>query len=423
MKNTYSLLFASLVLSACGGGGSSNSTETETQTQTQTATETVAPKYAFAFKESGDLETEYLILQEDIMQNTLSAENNGHEQQGWNFFYAVGNTVFVSGYDNFETSAYQLNDEGQLAKMNSFVFDSPLEMFGTADKNTLLASDQPRDGTHTTRTLYTVDATTGLVSSKTAYHIFDEDTGTVGEGTVGWASGLVVRNGELFVPFHKLDDQGYYLTPDSDKAYVAIYDYPLSEGASPKTIISDDRTSHIGVNGSITSLIKTESGDMYSFSSGKLGAGFSPASNKPSGLLKIASGAVEFDANYFFNIEEATNGGSIFWFDYLGNNKAIARIVVDNTDEAAWSFFGKDNVNQKLVIIDLAAETITDVAGVPIHHKRWSTPVEVIDGKVNVSIETADGAFVYEVDIASATAIQGAEIKGKTVKGFFDLAN
>jgi hypothetical protein len=44
-----------------------------------------------------------------------------------------------------------------------------------------------------------------------------------------------------------------------------------------------------------------------------------------------------------------------------------------------------------------------------------------MDGKVYVSVETADSAFVYEVDIDSATATKGVEIKGKTIKGFYDL--
>ena len=75
----------------------------------------------------------------------------------------------------------------------------------------------------------------------------------------------------------------------------------------------------------------------------------------------------------------------------------------------------------KLVLIDLQAQTVTDVDGVPIHQKRWTSPLEIIDGKVFLSIETAEGSHIYEYDIATNTATQGAEFIGKTIKGFYNL--
>jgi len=244
-----------------------------------------------------------------------------------------------------------------------------------------------------------------------------------------------VRDDKMFVPFHKLDDLGYYTTPDADTAYVAVYDYPLEEGAEPLKVISDTRTSHIGVNGMTTSLITADSGDIYSFSNGTVSGGFNPASSKPSGILKIANGETEFDTDYFFNIEEATDGGTIFWFDYVSGNKAIARILVnedecnavvpteENPSPCSWAAYGKNFFNQKLVVIDLVEQTVTDVADVPLHAKRYTSPINIIDGKIYVSIETADDAYVYQVDVDTATAVKGAKIEGKTVKGFFDLFN
>ncbi|WP_143872597.1 DUF4374 domain-containing protein [Catenovulum sediminis] len=415
-RNTLSVAMATLLLSACGSSSDSND-------QAKENNEVEMPKFALAYKQAVSGEAEYLLPANDLMQGQINANSVGAEQLGWNYYYPVGNTIFVSGYENFETVSYKLNSDGELARQGAFVFNNALEVFGADGDDYLLASDEPRDGTHTTRTLYTVSAESGHIIRQVGYSIFDEDTGTPGEGTVGWATALVVRGDELFVPFHKLDDQGWYTTPAPDEALVAIYDYPLNDGASPKAIISDDRTSHIGVNGSTTGLILTDSGDMYSFSNGTIAAGFSPASTKPSGILKIANGESDFAQHYFFNIEEATNGGSIFWMDYVGGNKAIARLLVDKKGEAPWSAFGRTNFNQKLVIIDLAAKTVTDVANVPLHAKRYSSPVEVVNGKVYVSIEEETQAYIYEVDIETATATQGAEIQGKTVKGVYYLAD
>ena len=148
-------------------------------------------------------------------------------------------------------------------------------------------------------------------------------------------------------------------------------------------------------------------------------AGFAPKSTKPSGILKINAGEEEFDADYFLNIQEET-GGNIFWFDYIGNNKAVARILMD--DNGGWyTAFGRDFFNQKLVIIDLVTQTITDVADVPLHAKRYTSPLLIDDGKAYLSIETADEAAVYTLDVATGTATKGATIDGKTIKGFFRL--
>ena len=201
----------------------------------------------------------------------------------------------------------------------------------------------------------------------------------------------------------------------------------------PTKIISDDRTSNIGLNGVSTGLIQTDSGDMYSFSNGTLSGGFSPASTKPSGILKIANGTSEFDSEYFFDISAATDGGTIFWFDYLSDNLALARILTDEDEckaeseeddyACAWAGYGRSYMNQKLVILDLDAQTVTDVAGVPLHAKRYTSPINLFDGKVYVTIPTNEEVATYEVDIATATGTKVAVIDGKTVKGYFNLAD
>ena len=173
-------------------------------------------------------------------------------------------------------------------------------------------------------------------------------------------------------------------------------------------------------------MMRLDNGDIYTMSHGGVGAiaaGFSTNTETPSGILRINSGETEFDADYFLNISKKTEGGRIFWFSDIGNNKVLARILMANeaADQASWSAFSKDFHTMKLVLIDLKQQTVTDVAGVPTHQKRWTSPLEVIDGKVYLSIETPDGAHVYEYDVATNVATKGAEIVGKTIKGFYDL--
>jgi hypothetical protein len=372
--------------------------------------------YTMALKTTGGDETEYIVSQENIMSGEVSAAGTGIEQTGWRFYYPVGKTLFASGYsDDNQCAGYADNGNGLIAKKGEFIFENSLEMFGASDdEQTFLAMEIPRSGFANKR-LHFIDVNTVNVRKIVGTKIFESQT----DSLIAWPTALQVRGDKLFIPFHKLDAKGFFTTPSADSAFVAIYDYP-NVGNDPIKIISDDRTSNIGVNGSTTGMIETDNGDLYTYSCGTTMAGFAPKSTKPSGILKIPSGSTDFDASYFFDVTAATNGGSIFWFDYVGGNKAIARILQDDNG-GAWGAFGRSAFNQKLVILDLVNQTVTDVANVPLHAKRQSSPVLVENGKVYVSIETAVDAYVYAIDINSATGTKGAEIIGKTIKGFYKL--
>ncbi|MEM7258380.1 MAG: DUF4374 domain-containing protein, partial [Pseudomonadota bacterium] len=196
---------------------------------------------------------------------------------------------------------------------------------------------------------------------------------------------------------------------------------PLTQNAAPTSIIEDTRVGHFGVNGASTSMFATESGDIYGWHNGTLSGGFDPVSTTPSGFLRIQNGASTFDADYFFDVEAAGSGGRLFWADYIGDGKALGRVLVNESAPYWFSAFAKDFYEQKLVLIDLEAQTVTDVEGVPLHQKRYTSPLQVIDGKVLLSIETADANYVYEYDVATGVATQGSQVLGKTIKGFYDL--
>lgn len=369
-----------------------------------------------SLKTTGGDESEFIVNKSDIMSGEISALGNGIEQTGWRFYYPVGNTVFASGYsDDNQCAGYSDNGNGAIVKKGEFIFENSLEMFGHSEDNqTFLAMEIPREG-FTNRRLHFIDVSTVNVNKIVGTRIFENTIDSI----VAWPTALHVRGDKLFIPFQKLDSKGWFSTPSPDSAFVAIYSYPEME-QEPEAIISDSRTSNIGVNGSTTGLIEVDNGDLYSFSCGAEMAGFAPASSKPSGILKIKSGELDFDDSYFFNIEAATNGGKLFWFDYIGGNKAIARILTDDTG-GPWAAYGREVFNQKLVILDLVDQSVTEVSNVPIHAKRYSSPVFIQEGKVYVSIETADEAYVYEIDIETATGTKGAEIIGKTIKGFYQL--
>ncbi len=413
MKNlkpiNYILAFALLTLTACNSDDSTENTAVTSES---------AEGITMTLKTSGGSETEYIVNGGDILNGAVGSSGVGIEQDGWRYFYSVGKTVFSSGYsEDNRCIGYRANENGFIERKGEFVFDNALEVFGESeDDKTLLAMEIPRVG-FSNKKLYIIDVETIEIKEKIETPIFkNEET-----GQVAFPTALKVRGDKLFIPYQVLDSEGNFTTPDANRAYIAVYPYP-NVGLEPEKIISDDRTCNIGVNGITTGLIEAEGGDLYSFSCGAVSAGFSPAAAKPSGILKIKGGTTEFDKDYFFDIEAATNGGEIFWFDYVGNNKALARILTNDTG-LAWDAYTRSETafNQKLVIIDLVAKTVTDVANVPLHAKRYTSPLLVEDGKTYVSIETATDAYVYQIDIEAATGLKGAEIVGKTIKGFYRL--
>ncbi len=403
----FALGLGGCLLSACGD---------DDPDEPGTTTSTASSGFVMSLKTTGGDETEFIISQDDIMSGEISAVGTGIEQTGWRFFYPVGETLFSSGFsvDN-QMAGYGDDGAGRITLKGEFIFENALEMFGKSDdEQTLLAMEIPRSG-FANRRLHFVDVNTVFVRKIIGTRIFE----STADSLVAWPTALQVRDDKLFIPFHVLDAGGFFTTPQPDTAYIAIYSYP-EMGTEPEKIIKDARTGNIGVNGFTTGLIEADNGDLYSFSCGAEMAGFNPTSTKPSGILRIPRGETDFDPSYFFNVEAATSGGKLIWFDYVGGNKAIARILVDDSG-GIWSAFGRDVFNQQLVIIDLVDQTITEVANVPLHAKRYSSPVLVEDGKVYVSIETATEAHVYQVDIDNATAVQGARILGKTIKGFYRL--
>lgn len=366
-----------------------------------------------SFVASGDAAAEFIINQDTIMSGEISAENSGIEQAGWRFYYPVGKTLFTSGYsDDNQCAGYADDGTGNIILKGEFIFDNALEMFGDGkDDETFLAMEIPRAG-FLNRKLHFVDVNTVFVKKINGTKIFE----SVEDSIISWPTALTVSGDKLFIPFHKLHANGSFATLSPDSAFVAVYSYP-NVGAAPEKIISDPRTSNIGANGFTTGMIEADNGDLYTYSCGATDAGFSPASTKPSGILKIDAGSTEFNENYFFNIEEATGGSKIFWFDYVGDNKAIARLITDNG--SAWSAYG--SVSHKLVMIDLENQTVTDIDNVPTSKLQYTSPIFVEDGKAYLTIVTATDAHVYQVDVETGTATKGAEIKGQAIKGFYRL--
>ncbi|MEX0967544.1 MAG: DUF4374 domain-containing protein [Bacteroidia bacterium] len=372
-----------------------------------------APEHVIALRAQGTSaeSTDYLLAADNIMSGELTAEGQGIEQTGWRYFTSAHNTVFSIGYgDDNNCIGYHIDDSGQLVEKGRFVFQTTLDVAGEMDDDVLLAMEVPR-GAFIDRVFHRIDANGVSIISKVPTSIYENRE----DSLVAWPTAIVQRGNEVFVPFYLLHARGDFTTPSADTAYVAVYSYPDLE---LKRYIKDTRMGPIGIYGNASGMIKTENGDLYGYSAASLACGFT-STPKKSGILRIRNGENEFDAGYFLDIESAAGGKKLSWFHYIGNGMAIGRMVTD--DSQLWGAFTVTNPICQLVLINLEAQTVTEVSGVPLHGGQYSTPVLLKNDKVYMNITTGTDAHIYEIDPASSTAVKGALIKGQEVQGIYSL--
>lgn len=405
MKLNRHLIFA-LSLIVALGTACSGITGSDDEEEQQPTNYTVA----FTAQGSENESTDYVFNTEDLMNGSLSAEGIGIEQTGWRYMYEQNNTLFSVGYfDDNNAIAYELNDEGNITEKGRFVFENTLDLFGKADDNTALAMEVPRVD-FADRVLHKIDINSVSIQGKENMRIWESKE----DSLVAWPTDLEVRGGKLFVPFYKIHARGDFSTPQTDTAYVAMYSYPELEF---EKYITDTRMGPIGVYGLFNGMIADENDNLYAYSSSSLANGFTTQS-KSSGILRINNGETEFDDSYFFDVEE-TAGGKINFIEYVGNGKAVANIVTD--DSQLWGSFSAGNEIHKLVVLDLENKTSTEVSNMPLHGGFYGSPWYVNDGMVYMSVTTSESAHVYKVDVENAAATKGAEIMGNKLKGIYNL--
>ena len=353
----------------------------------------------------------------DLMTGEINVKGKGIPQTGWRFFHQTRNTLFTAGYSKDVTCrSYLIDPDGVLKEKTSFTFDKTLDSYTSTEDGKMIAVELTFKGLGKKR-FHIADAKTGKVE-RIIEHEIDIDKGdgtTANPGSIPRVTGMAQKGNKLFVAYSKWSVNGTYVTPDTGRAYVAIFSYPEFK---LEKIIYDDRTSPIGVNGNSTGIVKDESNNIFSYSSSALTAGFTSAT-KPSGILKIKNNTTEFDKNYFFDVENATNGGKVFWMSYIGNGKAIARILTNDTSKA-WGAFSEHVL--RMVILDLDNKTVTNVSGIPNpHQQNYTAPVFVENGKAYVSVTDKTETRIYKVNPENATSEKGAKIDGKSLKGIFKL--
>ena len=146
-----------------------------------------------------------------------------------------------------------------------------------------------------------------------------------------------------------------------DECWVAIFE---DETLATKKLIRTDKISYAaGRNKSqyYQMIWETESGDVYVFSPSyaKTMADERQQTTLPAGVVRIKAGTEEFDANYYVNIEELSDGRAFLRSWYIGGSKFLM-LMYDSPLTPAKSM----NANQ-LAVFDAETATLTSGEGLP----------------------------------------------------------
>ncbi len=157
----------------------------------------------------------------------------------------------------------------------------------------------------------------------------------------------------------------------------------------------------------------TDNGDVYVFSPSyaKTQADSRQQTTLPAGVVRIKSGAEEFDSDFYYKLEDKLGGRSFLRTWYLQDKKFLLRVYEEG--------FSGDALH--LAIFDAEDGSVTEVSGLPeasliseLCHGLNKAFVE--NGKTYIDVSTTDGnpAF-YVLDIATGVATKGATVKATSI--------
>ena len=200
-----------------------------------------------------------------------------------------------------------------------------------------------------------------------------------------------------------------------DECWVAIVD---DETLSGKRLLRTDKISYAaGRNKSqyYQMVWATDGGDIYVFSPSyaKTMSDERQRTSLPAGVVRIKAGAEDFDAGYYVNLEQLTDGLSFQRTWYIGGDKFLM-LMYDSVLEP-----GKTMVANRLAIFDAATSEFKYVEGLPSaeHISGFGNEPYVEDGKAYVTLSlTNDYPSIYVIDTHTAAATKGLTVQATKLR-------
>lgn len=346
---------------------------------------------------------DYLLTTDDLTQGTISTIGQGIEQDGSYRYYLSHKGKFFSllyGQGNpGAVTTYHLDDRGKLEKISDFQSET-VQVF-TVVNDDILTIKVPRSGNESATFFRINTENSQIVGEKQANIVQLAGNGERAHFT--WAKQV---GNKVFAPYMSIKGccSDVFGTAYADSSWIAVFTYP---DLTLEKVIKDNRTGYIGAYFN-DGLAVDEKGDVYAFSPAAGTNSGVLTSKKPSAFLRVKKDATEFDKSYFFNVEEKSGGHHISNQTYIKDGKFLLYMYGDkNATTGA----------RKLAIADVYNQTFTWVTGTPAEisssSASYNNNTVSDDGKtVYIGLNTAEGSWVYSIDVASAKAAKGLKVEG-----------
>lgn len=197
-----------------------------------------------------------------------------------------------------------------------------------------------------------------------------------------------------------------------NECWVAIY---ADETFKNPTLIKTDKISYAcGRNRSqyYQMIWAADNGDVYVFSPSyaKTMTADVQKTTLPAGVVRIKSGATEFDPDYYCDLETQTNGNSFLRSWHIAEDYFLL-LMYDKP------FSDKSRVANQLAIYKGDSKTLTYVKGLPGSISGFGNTPYCEGGIANIAITTTDGSqpAVYQIDPKTATATKGLTVESEQI--------
>lgn len=355
---------------------------------------------------------DYLLLADDLENGKITTQGNGIEQDGSYRYYVTHKNRFFSllyGQGNpGAVTTYRMDSLGKLVKVSDFKSET-VQVFAPVEDDILLMK-VPRSGNEFSQ-MYRVDARQYRVVGEEQINIV-QLAGNGERAHFTWATQV---GNKVFAPYMSIKGccGDAFGTSYPDSSWVAVLSYPELK---VEKVIRDNRTSYIGAyfnNG----LVETESGEVYGFSPAAATNNSEVTTKNPSAIVRINRTTMAFDLNYFFNVQEVSDGHHIAAWTYLGENKFILTMYAEPN-----SVTGS---KRKFAVVDVLDKTFRWVSGTPDDITSVTTinnyaPLDGIRGYIGITSASA-GSYIYVFDANLGTAKKGLQVEGGTITAIHKL--
>jgi hypothetical protein len=320
---------------------------------------------------------------------TVSQENATQVMSDWAFTYPYGSKVYVGGYDAAEVTKYGVASNGSVKK------EGALEI----PANSWPAGMEFVSSTKAYVSLYATGHVV-IFNPSTMEKISTIDLNPYAqEGFLVSPGNMLIQGNRLIVALHQMAGQ-FICDP---KAHVAIIDINADTVIAH---ITDTRAAWAASRESVPTMFVDDEGDAYISCSAIFGMG---GTSLREGVLRIKSGAVEFDPDYYWEISTTTiegesaaaagQTGALYSMVYVSGTKGVGMIInlgymAPDDDMMTGHYF-------KPVAFDFLAKTMK-VLDIPAGG-GYGHGMAKHNDKFLFAFEISGGNGVYEYDPVTST--------------------